>query len=203
MDQILLNQNLKFNYNPFSGLEQHEIQQVLVPQFDIPTIFEKINNSAPLLMEFLGKQGRGKTTHLTHLHQHTPQYPIFLLNASSNYRSILEHPSDVVFIDSIHHIPLFCRIKIYQTKRIVIFTTHWTRKWESFFIKKVFHRIRFSGITEDKLSQIIQNRLKLASQNKNVTIQINSLEVKRLIKIYGDDYRAIINHLYDKFQQHG
>ena len=201
MNKIILNQNFEFNYNPFSGLENHEIQHALVAQFDIPTIVQQINNHEPLLIEFVGKQGRGKTTHLTHLQQHLQQYPIFLLNASSNYHSILEHPSDIVFIDSIHHIPFIQRIKIYKTKRVVIFTTHWTRKWESLFSKKTFHQIQFSGITQDKLSQIIQNRIELAIQDKNIDIQLNQSEIKRLIKIYGDDYRGIINHLYDKFQQ--
>ena len=98
MNNLILNQNLTFHYNPFSGLEQHDVEYALVPQFDIPTIIKKINDAEALLVEFVGKQGRGKTTHLMHLQQYFPQYPIFMLNASSNYHSILKHPSDIFLL---------------------------------------------------------------------------------------------------------
>lgn len=37
-----------------------------------------------LLIELIGKQGRGKTTHLTFLHQNVKESPIYYLHRGSN-----------------------------------------------------------------------------------------------------------------------
>ena len=106
----------KFDFNPFSGVLEADIAEALVPKFDLSKIRSKIENSESLAIEFVGRKGRGKTTHLTCLQQSLPAYPIFYLNSNSKLTEIIHHPSKIVFIDSIHHLNLMERVKLFKTK---------------------------------------------------------------------------------------
>jgi len=192
----------KFKYNPFAGIDKEDIKHVIILRFDVRLIVEKIRSEEKLLIELVGKKGRGKTTHLTYLQQHTSEFPIYFLNARNNYyQEILNDMSDVVFIDSIHHLYLFQRINVFRVKRIVIFTTHYSRKHEYMMLNKASLKIKFKGIDKETLKQLVIKRLQQASKD-TMTTTVNDAELERLILEYKDDYRAIVNHLYDKFQRY-
>lgn len=189
-----------FEFNPFSGVFNGDIAEILVPSIDFEKIIININNSDSLAIEFIGKQGRGKTTHLVYLHQHMTEYPIFLLNSHSSFSEIINHPSPIVFVDSIHHLNIFNRIRLFNQKKIVIYTTHWSRKIDCLFSNKEHYSYKFKGISPKKLNTILNKRLTLAA-NKKVEFQpISVSKTEQLIKQFGDNYRAIINHLYETYQ---
>lgn len=192
----------KFNYNPFAGVDREHIEHIIVPQFDIQAVVEKIRAKEELIIELVGKQGRGKTTHLTYLQQHVPEFPIYYQTAETNYYcKILNDTSEVVFIDSIHHLNLFQRNRIFKTKKIVIFTTHYSRKHEYLLARKSSLTIRFKGINKEILKQLVLKRLKHAS-TQETNIAVNDTELEHLISKYKDNYRGIVNNLYDKFQSY-
>ena len=192
----------KFEYNPFSGVLEDDLAHIIVPTFDITHVSSQIEQADSLAIEFIGRQGRGKTTHLRYLHQQMNRYPIFLLNTRQAHISdIINHPSDVVFIDSIHHLSIFNRIELFKSKRVVIYTTHWSRKYTCAWVGKKHHSIRFKGITSAVLTSLLDKRLLLATKQ---TIGANDVftaqEIQGLIKKFGDNYRGIINHLYEQYQ---
>ena len=190
----------KFNYNPFAGVAREEVGDIIIPRFDIQPIVEKIKSTDSLLIELVGRQGRGKTTHLMYLQQQVTEFPIYYLKDKTDYYGeILNDASDVIFIDSIHHLHIFQRINVFKTKRIVIFTTHYSRKHEYLLARKSYLTIRFRGINKDILKQLVLKRLQQASADE-INISINDAELEHLISKYNDNYRAIINSLYDKFQ---
>lgn len=189
-----------FVYNPFSGVLHEDLEQVVIPRIDIPLIENKIANAHSLAIEFIGKQGRGKTTHLRYLQKRMPQYPIFNLQGKFAVSKIMNHPSDTVFIDSIHHLSLLDRITLFKHKKTVIYTTHWSRKLECIFSKKKHYAINFKGIDTSLLQQILNKRLALASNSQVSEDDLFSeKQVTLLIKKFGDDYRGIINHLYEQY----
>jgi len=192
----------KFNYNPFAGVDKEHIEDVIVPQFDIQAIVEKIRRKEDLIIELVGKQGRGKTMHLTYLQQHVPEFPIYYLTAETNYYSqILNDAAEIVFIDSIHHLNLFQRNNIFKTKKIVIFTTHYRRKHEYLLAGKSSLTIKFRGINKKILKQLVLKRLQQAStEDSNITV--SDTELEHLISKYNDNYRGIMNSLYDKYQSY-
>lgn len=194
--------NSRFRHNPFSSILKEELRWTLVPRFDVDELKSKINTSSPLAIEFLGKQGRGKTTHLLYLHQQMSQYPLYTLNAASDTTDLLQDESKVIFIDSIHHLRLFDRIRLLKSKKTVVFTTHWSRQLECYYSQKHLHTIRFKGIDQQTLKEIIQRRETLASKSASSeeASLVSDAEVKTLITEYGDNYRGILNHLYEKFQ---
>lgn len=191
-----------FEYNPFSGVLEEDLEKILVPVFDVTDISHEIRHADSLAIEFIGRQGRGKTTHLRCLHKSMSDYPIFLLNTNSSCISdIISHESDVVFVDSIHHLSISDRVQLFRSKRVVIFTTHWSRKLICLYARKKHLPIRFKGISIDDLRYVLSKRLQLASKNKiDVNDVFTEKDLKALIRKYGDNYRGIINHLYEQYQ---
>lgn len=64
--------------------------------------------------------------------------------------------------------------------------------------KKLFS-YDFNGIDKSILANIIRKRLELAAIQEIGANTINEHQSQVLIKKYGDDYRAIINHLYKEY----
>jgi hypothetical protein len=193
-----------FKYNPFAGVDHEEVAQILVPRFDTEDILNKIISSDELLIELIGRQGRGKTTHLTFLHQKLKEIPIYYLHAGeNNYQEILSDKSETVFIDSIHHLNIYQRLQVFKAKKTIIFTTHFTRKFEGLVVKKPIFQIRFKGIDKALLRKLVTKRLQFISSELTEELIISDLELEQLIAQYGDNYRGIVNHLYDKFQDYG
>ncbi|PKH52666.1 hypothetical protein CXF68_19025 [Tenacibaculum sp. Bg11-29] len=192
--------NNRFKYNPFSGILEDDIEKILVPKFNLDNIVSKINNSDSLNIEFLGKQGRGKTTHLIYLQKQMTEYPIFLLNSSSTITDIINDKASIVFIDSIHHLNIFDRIRLFKIKEKVIYTTHLSRKLDCFLARKDNYSIKFKGIDKEILREVLNKRLQLASYKKKKQETFTENEIKLLIQKFGDNYRGIINYLYEKYQ---
>lgn len=194
--------NSNFRHNPFSGILKEEVKKTLVPRFDVGELVSRINNTNSIAVEFLGKQGRGKTSHLLYLHEHVEDCPLYLLNARSDVGKIMKDESKIIFIDSIHHLALVDRIRLFKKKRILVYTTHWSRKLECVFAQMPLYTIRFKGINQSILKEIIDKRVFLASKGRSsVALDlVPDQELHSLIQKYGDDYRGIINHLYERFQ---
>lgn len=194
--------NTRFRHNPFSSILKEELEKTLVPRFNVDELVQKIENSDSLAVEFLGKQGRGKTTHLLYMHNQMNHFPLYMLNAKSNITNLMHEESKVIFIDSIHHLGALNRIRLFKVKKTLVFTTHWTRKLECMVLKKKLHTIKFKGINLKLLKEIIDRRVTLASKNgspdKSGFVSDSELEI--LIKEFGDDYRGILNHLYERYQ---
>lgn len=190
-----------YNFNPFAGVLDHEVNHTIVPRFSVAEILSQIENNSSIAIEFLGKQGRGKTTHLIWLQQQLQNYPIFHLEKGAKLSEIVQHNSNIVFVDSIHHLSFKERIQLFKSKKAVIYTTHYTRKVSCLLAQKPMKTIRFKGIDTKTLGKIIQNRLLLA-QNETSMQQttFSESELKKIIQKYGDNYRGIINKLYENYQ---
>ncbi|WP_299674124.1 hypothetical protein [uncultured Tenacibaculum sp.] len=192
--------NSSFHFNPFSGVLHEDIPKVILPNIDIDQTIHRIQNSDSLALEFIGRQGRGKTSHLRYLQHILPEYPIFLLNSTSSVSDVMKNTSEIVFVDSIHHLSFSNRVQLFKEKKVVIYTTHWRRKIDCLLAKKEYHSIRFKGIEPEKLQAILNERLKLASGSNTPETLFSITDVNKLIRKFGDNYRGIINHLYEKYQ---
>lgn len=191
----------KWAFNPFAGILEDDLEEIVIAKFDVESMLNQIQQSESIAIEFVGKQGRGKTTHLMYLQKKIPQYPIFLLNANAKAVDLFQNKSEIVFVDSIHHLSIFERLKLFKTKKVVIYTTHWSRKLECILVGKKHQAIRFKGITKSVLREIINKRLQLAAINRLESKDtFTDQNLDQLIKQFGDNYRGIINHLYEKYQ---
>lgn len=190
-----------FKFNPFSGLSDEELKQVMVPQINLPKLVKLIEDGQPKIIEFVGKKGRGKTSHLKLLHQQLPQYPFFSLHAQSSFQKVFTSNARGLFIDSIHHFNMIQRIRLFKTNKTIVLTTHWGRFLEIKLAGKQHQRFDFKGIDATILKAILKNRMQVAAIESEINLKINDDEVEVLIKKYGDNYRGILNHLYGEFQK--
>ena len=199
--QLFNHQELLLRQNPFGGLTDVELEQVLVPHFEMERMLALIEDGQPKIIEFLGKKGRGKTSHFRYLHRHLPFYPMYLLDQNKPSTQIEELQSPVIFVDSIFHLGLFRRLRLYRAFETVVLTTHWGRKLEYQFAGKKSYCFHFKGINADRLKKLIVRRIKVMLANENQEIIINDQVVNTLIEKFGDNYRAILNHLFDQYQR--
>lgn len=200
--KLLPNQFLNFHFNPFSGVTDRELYQTLVPKYDLEAIAHKIENTPKIIIEFAGKRGRGKTTHLKHLHQvFFPTTPLSVIKVKSQYKELQKQPKKMVFIDGIYHLTLFQRLKIYKAFDKIVLTTHQTR-WSEYKITQRIHKsYRFKELDLETLKTIIKKRLDLTV----VTVPkekyiLDEAYLRKLLQHYGDDIRSILNTLYKDFQ---
>ena len=111
---IFFNNNLTFRFNPFGGITSEELNEIIVPKSFIPKIKNLIESPTPMVLELVGKKGRGKTTHLIFLQQLFPQFPIVHFTKNNNTLTDNLFREKIIFLDSIHHLPFQKRIKIYR-----------------------------------------------------------------------------------------
>ena len=199
--RLILNDNLIYHFNPFGGMHDEELEEIFVPRIFTPEIIEKIQGEKTGIIELVGPKGRGKTTHLRYLHELFPSYPIFYPEQRSDYAEISAHPSEVLFLDSIHRLRLTQRIQLFRKKKLLILTTHWKRWGEYFIAGKSYVSYSFRGIDQQVLTKLLQKRIALATQEESDKIHLNPGYVQALIARHGDNYRGILNQLYDIFSQ--
>ncbi len=200
MRPLIKNQGLRFLFNPFGGLSAEEIEQVIVPRFDKEEMLQRILDAKPKIIEFVGKQGRGKTMHLTLLHELLAEYPLVLLSARNNTLDIAALQTPILFIDSIHHLSLRQRIRLYKHVPTIVLTTHHRRALEYAIARKTYQSISFNSIDIDILRQLLISRIQLALPPTDNPIELEEAVLQRLLQKYNDDYRGILNYLYDEFQ---
>ena len=199
MNLLIQNSDLNFSYNPFGVISDSELAQVIVPTNFIKEIHRLIHPENKLIIELVGAKGRGKTSHLKLIQQQYPNAPIFLLNSAKEFENIKKNTSNLIFIDSIHQLSLKQRLKLFKQNKTIVLTTHWPRYFEYSIAKATFKSYAFKGISPQKLALILQNRVGLASNIPPAQIILNQRLIKKLIHQFKDDYRGILNYLYEEF----
>lgn len=190
----------QFKFNPFACILDEDVHKVIVPKIDFEELTKTIRTRSNILIEFVGKKGRGKTTHLTLANQLTPESTIFYLNKNFDTDKILECKSKIILIDSIHHIPIRKRNQLFRSQKTILFTTHHSKYIEAKLAGKEIVKYAFKGLQRDELISITNKRFHLATKHKVPTPNLSSKEANKLINKYGDNIRGIINHLYDTHQ---
>lgn len=199
---IKKNKAIKYNYNPFGGLKEDELEKVLKPKIDFVKVLEDIDKEDKVIVEFVGKKGRGKTMHLQRVNQMCESSKLFLLRSrEGEFKEIMDCSESLILIDSIHHLNFLERIKLFKLKKKIILTTHFSRFFEYKIANVKWMGHRFRGINKDDLREIIDSRISLAldlnSSKEEVKIEDEMLDY--LLEKYEDDYRAILTYLYKNF----
>ncbi len=201
MKNLIQNESINFQYNPFGGLALNEIPKALVPIDHFNQIQANIENEKIKIIELKGKKGRGKSCHLKALQLTNPESAFFQLGQKqTNFEEIINSSKQLLFLDSIHYLNFIQRQKLFKSDHKIILTAHFSRHIEYKLAGAKSSSFNFSGISQDKLAGIIKNRIKIASGFEG-PINLDQNVLKNLITKHGDDYRSIINHLYQNFDQ--
>jgi len=199
-NDLVLNKDIEYFHNPFGGISDEELLEVIIPKYDLEKSIELLSRPEPIILQFVGKKGRGKTTHLRALHQMLIDADIYLLdNHSSHF--IKNKPEQLTFIDNTHLLSWKKRLQIWKNiNTSFVITTHRSRNLEFYFCKRVYKTYYFEGITPEKLETIIKKRVTQFSCLAYTDIKVNEVILQQLIVKFGDDIRGILNFLYDQYK---
>ncbi|MBQ4803292.1 hypothetical protein J8L88_10570 [Aquimarina sp. MMG015] len=197
---LVLNKNIQYTHNPFGGIDDEELLDIIDPKHSFEELIKILNQDHPIIIQFLGKKGRGKTTHLRALHQLISNSEIHFLDRNS-YKKITNPDNRNLLIDSVHHIPLRKRLQLWKSSNTsYVVTTHIPRNIEFLFCKRKYKTIHFKGLSLIKLESILKKRIAQYSSIEQNKVIIDTTALKMLLKHYGDNIRGLLNFLYDCFK---
>ena len=193
--------HLNLRFNPFGEIDIDDRARAAVIDYQ-PWVDAFLKNPN-FVLQFSGRCGRGKSTHLhglkMHLQRHFPDVSYTYYAEDEIVRS-LPNKASLLILDETQRIPKRLRQKLWKRNCGFIIGTHEDHSQE--FVKhgREFEHVLLEGITEDKLRQVLEGRLELARRSSNQIPYFTDKTIQELIEKFGDDIRAIEHHLYHVFQ---
>ena len=125
---------------------------------------------------------------------------LILIDSTTNKKTFTDLIDKLLFVDSIHHLNLINRLALYKSNNKIILTTHITRFIEYKLANITYKKYSIKGIEFETLKTVLINRIALSSNLKQKEVKLNDKEINLLIDKFNDDYRAILNFLFDNFK---
>lgn len=192
---------LNLKYNPFSYLNEEELMEVTEDRVNLESIAEKIRSSNSCFVEFCGKKGRGKSTHLQALyHRYFPDAVFHRLK--KNQKTHVTTCEGILFIDSFQLLSLKNRVELLKNQRKLIIGAHTSHDFINFKQREFKKKVSFSNIDVDIefITRMITQRMELARLNpKDPIPKLATSYIQELYKQYQDNLRGLQEALYDFF----
>lgn len=188
---------LNLRCNPFERLEPDELIEVAIPQFPLEPLIEQIQ-AGGVAVQFIGRSGHGKSTHLALLHQHFPDAPYLKFNARQSHPSIPNAP--VLFLDETQRLPFFRRDRIWRRAQSLVIGTHWPHQFSlrRAGFRPITHHVR--GLDADAVQQMAMRRIERARlDDGRESVGISAEFAHQLTRQYRGNVEAIVDALYDHF----
>ena len=186
--------HLNLRFNPFGELNPEQRKQIAA--VDIESLKNALNENG-VAIQFLADHGRGKTTHLLSLHQHYPEarYLKLYLGDKPDFFHQKIH-----FIDSIENITKKQRRDLYKKSGSIACTTHTdlSQELSRAGFKVISKTVSLNDVKT--LQMIFKKRIEYSRRGAGDVPTVDVCFVNELVKIFGDDIRAMEHHLYEKFQ---
>ncbi len=192
--------NLNLKYNPFSYLNDEELLQATIERVALKELKAEIDTKGFYFVEFYGKKGRGKSTHLQLLYYKYFRDAVFYkLHKVKHYN--IAPTSKVLIIDSFQLLSLKNRIELLKNQKKLIVSSHYSHGFlrsEKGFKTKVSFSKLYLNITT--LEHIINAKLQLACFDVNVGMpKLKKVYLEHLLDKYGNNLRGIQLELYHQF----
>ena len=148
---------------------------------------------------FLGRAGRGKTTHLRALHARFSDLPYTYLPEDGQLPGIPR--ADVVFIDEVQRLAPARRERLFRRKASFALASHAVHTTELRGAGLDVEVFRVGGLTPERLQRYVERRIEWARRAPGPLPEVPRPLLVRLRAHYGDDLRAIEDALYDWVQR--
>lgn len=181
-------------YNPFGTLDRDA--WIACGVVDLQPIIEVLATPRPVV-QLLGDQGRGKTTHLLALAARV-QGAVYV-RAFSDAPATLP-PCDVLLLDEADAWWPWRRVVAYRHARAVVIATHRDLSREITLSGRKPHVFLIRGLDEERLQQALDRRIERARRDAGPVPRIPAASVRALLSRHGDDLRAVERTLYERFQ---
>jgi len=213
--------HLNLRHNPFGELPLNEWAEAVVPDLDTAALTERLRRGASaafgqgVVVQFLGRRGRGKTSHLMALRRHFPAAPYRHFPeegpAPNALAAVFDAPdlaaAPVLFLDETQRIPRRIRHALFRHVgghgHSLVIGTHKNhrRQIRAAGLELLTHEVR--GLAPAKLLAVCERRFALAARcpPPAAVPRLGPGAAKALIERHGDDLRAILSDLYDVVQR--
>jgi hypothetical protein len=187
--------HLNLRRNPFGELEPAQRAALAVVRVDR---FVRRLKRPGYAVQFIGHQGRGKTTHLLAVRRHFPHAAYVQICEDQRPRIPHGHP---LLIDEIQRLPRWRRRRVYRRGVSLAVGTHEDASSElvraGFEVDSVYPA---ELLDLQRLHQILNRRIEWARRRPGPLPRVKLRTARLLIDRFGDDVRAIELYLYDLFQ---
>lgn len=188
-------EGLNLRWNPFGEPAPEDIASLAV--VDVEAHVERLRRPG-FAVQYLGEAGRGKSTHLMALHRFFPDMPYLKFPENTRIPRIPHAP--VLFLDETQRLPPGLRRRIFSRRGSFVIGTHEDHSVELAQAHVETVSIHLSGMTAERLAQIIDRRLEWARRGPGPLPRLSASRIDLLIHAYGDDLSAILARLYEEFQ---
>jgi hypothetical protein len=186
---------LNLRWNPFGEPSDEDLAQLAIVQ--VEQYVSRLQRPG-FALQFMGKPGRGKTTHLRALRAYFPQVPYIYFAEGAAIPEIPEAP--LLFLDETQRLPRSIRKQVFSRMASFVLGTHYDHTRELKKAGKEYTSVNLQGITIGQLDRIIRRRIEWARRSPGPVPVVPLPELKQLIDDYNDDLSAIFTKLYEKFQ---
>jgi hypothetical protein len=186
--------HLNLRYNPFGDLDRGALAACAVVD---PEPLLRALDEPRTVVQLVGAQGRGKTTHLLVLAARV-QGSAFV-RAFSDAPIVLP-PCRVLLLDEADALWPWRRLRAYRHASSVAIATHRDFSIEIRLAGRVPRTFPVGGIDEDRLHLAIERRIERARRSDGPVPRVGRDSVRALLARHGDDLRALERTLYDGFQ---
>jgi len=187
---------LNLHRNPFGELEAHERAALAVVE---PALLEQVRElgQAGRALLFLGDCGRGKSTHLHAVHALHAGVPLTYVGPGERPR-IPEAP--VVFVDEVQRLSRRRRARLFRRRASFVLGSHEDHGPELERADLRVSTVRVGGVDVHRLERIVARRIEAARRTHGPVPRVPRATLEALTRHFGDDLRAIEDHLYGVFQ---
>lgn len=192
---------LNLRYNPFAYLNDEELLEVTEDRINLEAIADKIDSSDSCLVQFYGKKGRGKSTHLQALHKHYfPEATFYKLQ--KNGKISIEKTEGILFIDSFQLLSLKNQLELLNSQQKLIIGAHHSCSILNFKQRQYHQKINFSDLKTEInfINEMVNSRMKLARLHPEKPIpKLKNSLLEELHDQYQNNLRGIQESLYEFF----
>lgn len=196
MDLLYAHFNLR--WNPFRGMEDNEWLQVV--HIELSPLLKMLGQPG-VAIQFIGDQGRGKSTHMRALHQHHPGSPfVYLHDRLQDPKPLPKIPNDqTCFIDESQRMTRWSRWRHFRNHRNLILGTHEDHtallERRGFYV----HTVNVHQKDPHVIKLILKRRVCYARRSNQALPIMTDSYLNDLISTYGDDIRSMETLLYDDY----
>jgi hypothetical protein len=160
-------------HKPFGGLTNEQLPSIVQPRRFTPEVRALIGRGGRQAIQFVGRQGRGKTTHLRLLAGEVDGASLHLVPRHSTPETVLADEGGLLFVDSIHQLTFRQRQQLFRKEATIVFTTHIPRQPECLLAGMPLRSFRFKGLSPEEMIAIIRARTQDAMEDKGAAFVIN------------------------------
>ena len=203
--------HLNLRRNPFAFPSLDEVERLAL--VDVERHVSKIL-AGDYVVQFIGEQGRGKTTHMRALHARVQRALEERANVEGGAAPVpyLYFPEEgahpeipwsarVLFLDETQRLSWWKRRRLWRSGKGLAIATHDDHSRELERAGIAHEVVWVEGLSLEKLEAIVQRRFEWARRGEGDVPWLEREDLEALIERFGDDLRAIELVLYDAVQQ--